>query len=279
MGYMHFQDIQVFQLDQLSKSKPKIMDKLIKYIIESKYNFNIDINDNVSLNRQHSQIKSQLQLYKESPIDLELPSGTLWLPYNLGVNPQKLDTPNDWYGNYYSWAETKPKEIYTEENYKFYKIGEKKILNRVFNDWKYFTKYNKDDLLYNIDLCDDPAYMNPELNYTAYEICLPNSEQAEELIENTISEYIENYNDINGLNIRKFISKINGNEILFPLGGNKINDKLEWDGIETHLMVSYIYPKMYDHLGYSIEIKKNTRMLVSTGRYVGINVRPVVMKK
>ena len=80
MGYMHFQDIQVFQLDQLSKSKLKIMDKLIKYIIESKFNFNIDIEDNSSnntLSKSTFKTKTAKQMYETyaAYVDFKLPSG------------------------------------------------------------------------------------------------------------------------------------------------------------------------------------------------------------
>jgi len=51
-------------------------------------------------------------------VDLALPSGTLWYKYNLGVNYNKLDTPEDWYGNYYAWGETKIKDNYDYDNYK-----------------------------------------------------------------------------------------------------------------------------------------------------------------
>jgi hypothetical protein len=37
-----------------------------------------------------------------------LPSRTRWFKYNLGVNPEKLNTAKDWYGDYYAWGETKP---------------------------------------------------------------------------------------------------------------------------------------------------------------------------
>ena len=44
---------------------------------------------------------------KDEVIDLGLPSRTLWCRYNLGVNPTKLLTPEDWYGDYYAWGELK----------------------------------------------------------------------------------------------------------------------------------------------------------------------------
>jgi len=54
-----------------------------------------------------------------------LPSGTLWAAYNLGCDIKYLNNtnpketrPEDWYGNYYSWGEIKPKNNYLERYYK-----------------------------------------------------------------------------------------------------------------------------------------------------------------
>ena len=51
--------------------------------------------------------KEYLDLMKYEVVDLGLPSRTLWCRYNLGVNPTKLLTPEDWYGYYYAWGELK----------------------------------------------------------------------------------------------------------------------------------------------------------------------------
>ena len=51
-------------------------------------------------------------------VNLGLPSGTLWCKYNLGVNPSKLSKPEDWYGKYYAWGETKQNKS-SWNNYKF----------------------------------------------------------------------------------------------------------------------------------------------------------------
>jgi hypothetical protein len=38
-------------------------------------------------------------------VDLGLPSGTLWCKYNLGVDPNYLANPINWFGDYYAWGE------------------------------------------------------------------------------------------------------------------------------------------------------------------------------
>ena len=78
--------------------------------------------------------KEYLELMEEV-VDLGLPSGTLWCKYNLGVNPNQLSKPEDWYGGYYSWAELEPNNPYNWDNYKFGK------------DYNKLTKY-----------CNNPEY-------------------------------------------------------------------------------------------------------------------------
>ena len=85
-----------------------------------KFNFNIDIDDtqNGVILKSLYNSKSQLAIYEEmQAIDLGLPSKTLWCKYNIDVDPFKLDTHKDWYGNMYSWGEIEPKEEYTWKNY------------------------------------------------------------------------------------------------------------------------------------------------------------------
>ena len=87
----------------------------------SKFNFNIDITDNDTLSKsnKHDITMTQLQSYKESFfIDLDLPSGTLWGQYNIGVNPLKLKKASNWVGKYYAWGEIEPKSTYSWETYR-----------------------------------------------------------------------------------------------------------------------------------------------------------------
>ena len=46
-------------------------------------------------------------------VDLGLPSGTLWATCNIGAaSPEE-------HGDYFAWGETKPKDAYNWENYKY----------------------------------------------------------------------------------------------------------------------------------------------------------------
>ena len=63
-------------------------------------------------------------------VDLGLPSGNLWAKCNLGASAPEA------YGDYYAWGETKPKQMYTYPNHKWYKEGAPSLG---------FTKYNNED--------------------------------------------------------------------------------------------------------------------------------------
>ena len=77
---------------------------------------------NSKVNYQHGT-KEYLDLINEV-VDLDLPSGTLWCKYNLGVDSNQLTSPENWYGDYYAWGEmtankTNNGEIYFgQDNYK-----------------------------------------------------------------------------------------------------------------------------------------------------------------
>ena len=72
---------------------------------------------NSKINHYKGSWKEYLDLMEEV-VDLDLPSGTLWCKYNLGVNPNQLITPEDWYGGYYAWGELEGnKSVYDWDHY------------------------------------------------------------------------------------------------------------------------------------------------------------------
>ena len=89
----------------------------------SKFNFNIDINDiNANLLKSKYIPLSQKEAYlPQYIVDLGLPSKTKWCKYNLGVNINKLNKSEDWYGDYYAWGEINKKHVYSLDTYKFLK--------------------------------------------------------------------------------------------------------------------------------------------------------------
>lgn len=136
-------------------------------------------------------------------VDLGLPSGTLWATCNIGADkPEK-------YGDYFAWGETEPKSEYTWGNYKWGKASN--------NITKYCNKsnYGKDEFTDTktiLDLEDDAARVNWGGNW-----CIPTEEDFQELIDNTVRGWKENYNETN-VNGRLFTAS-NGNSIFLPAAG------------------------------------------------------------
>ena len=136
-------------------------------------------------------------------VDLGLPSGTKWATCNVGA---KNETDC---GLYFSWGETKGYSCITNikqfcwGDYKFSKFG----LNK-------FVKYNGTDGKKVLDLKDDAAQANMGGKWH-----MPSSEQIKELMHNTESTWVSNYNG-SGLNGRLFISKSDESKKLFlPASG------------------------------------------------------------
>ena len=87
-------------------------------------------------------------------VDLGLPSGTLWATCNIGA-----DTPEG-IGDYFSWGETVPKDIYDWKSYQY---------GNCIDNWFAITKYCTDsvwglngfvDDLTLLELDDDAATVN-----------------------------------------------------------------------------------------------------------------------
>lgn len=122
-------------------------------------------------------------------IDLGLPSGTKWASYNVGA------TKPEEYGGYYAWGETKEKEVYNWSTY-IYCDGSR-------------------------DTCHDLGF---DISGTEYDVahvrwggkwCMPTYDEFYELCQNCNSEWTI----LNGVNGRRFTSKINGNSIFLPAAG------------------------------------------------------------
>lgn len=192
-------------------------------------------------------------------VDLNLPSGTLWAKYNLGVDPKKLSIKELWYGDYYAWGEIEPKPEYNEETYKFSekepkyefsKNGEKAV---TYSDEYKYTKYCDSEIDgYNgytddkvkLDPCDDVVNVKIKNGCT-----MPSASDIEELIQNTTQKYIENYENVEGLNGLLFTSKQDISKFIFiPCAGEKCA-KTSWNsfgenmiGYEIHLWANEYEP-------------------------------------
>ena len=160
-------------------------------------------------------------------------SDFLWADRNIGAN-----SPTD-YGDYFAWGETKPKDNYSWDCYKYCQDGDEHKLT------KYCTNkdYGKVDDKKILDPEDDAATKNWGNGWR-----MPTMEEYRDLFANSDREWTKK----DGVNGCEFTSKKNGNKIFFPAAGVK------WDTISsgTGSSVDYwsstlgtsVYPHCAEHL-------------------------------
>ena len=163
-------------------------------------------------------------------VDLGLPSGTLWANMNVGAS-----SASDC-GDYFSWGEVEPKEIYNIDTYKWYGSWivndstwydedgfEHKILGGTYHGYTKYTGYftedsymNECDYKQNLDLEDDAAYVNWGGNWR-----IPSLGQLVELKNMCTWEW----GALNGSEGYKVVGP-SGNFIFLPVSGVKQDDRL-----------------------------------------------------
>ena len=190
-------------------------------------------------------------------VDLGLPSGKLWATFNIGAN-----VPED-YGDYFAWAETSPKDMYSWSTYQ-YCNGSRNTL----------TKYcdNPDcgqngfvDYLYNIQPEDDPASVIWGSGWRT-----PTQTEWRELLDNTNSQWTT----LNGVHGRLFIGS-NGNTLFLPAAGTRFDNELHDANVAGHywsknLRTNYPYDAMAFGFGSSSCTWKGV-----WDRYPGMSIRPI----
>ena len=149
-------------------------------------------------------------------VDLGLPSGTLWATVNVGAN-----LPTD-PGDYFAWGETSPKSDYSSSTYKWCKDSEN-ALTKYCNDSSYGYNGFTDNCMELLSQ-DDAATMNWGLDWR-----IPTKEQWEELLN---TEYTtQEWYSLGGLGVNiygcEIKSKLNGNSIFLPAGGQYEGSRLE----------------------------------------------------
>lgn len=164
--------------------------------------FNTYINEKLKLSKSTAKKVDEF-------VDLGL--SVKWAKYNLGVDPNNLEKPEDWYGDYYSWGETKTKDSYGVDDYKW--AGKKE---------EHVTKYcpslksyvwdgptqNPDGILH-LEKEDDAAHVNTDGEYR-----MPTKEECIELTK-IEHRWQSKYKGIKGLQGMLFIGT-NGNELFIP---------------------------------------------------------------
>ena len=180
-----------------------------------------------------------------TPVDLGLPSGTLWAAGNIGAElPWET-------GKYFAWGETIG---YTEDNVNSGK--------RSFNSGSYTASIISGDLT----LEQDAARANLGGNWQ-----MPTTDYYQELIDNCIYSFYSNYRGM-GVTCAVFKSMVNGNELVIPCTGY-------YNGI-TKLLDGYAYYWSSSWSSSSVANKGygsyNFTVNSTSNRYYGMNIRAIV---
>lgn len=192
------------------------------------------------------------------PVDLGLPSGTLWQKSNLGAS-----TPSD-FGLFYQWGDTKGYDGDARHGFNWYtyKYG---------TSWDNSTKYNNTDGKTTLDNDDDPVYVASSGQYKS-----PTQEQLQELMDNTDHQWVRLANGVNGM---KFVNRGDDTKYIFiPAAGfcydSYHNGMNTWGYIWSSSRDCYMPNRAWSMYFYSgfVDISNNSRCY-------GYNIRGIMNKK
>lgn len=172
-------------------------------------------------------------------VDLGLPSGLKWATCNIGA------TSPEQYGDYYAWAETKTKSIYTEEN-------SVALDMEITYDISEITRYDAAKAIWG------GAWR------------LPSAAEFSELQNNCEWEI----SSMNGVNGYKVIGK-NGNSIFIPFAGGYNNETCYYNGIQAYLWSSTPQGEIVSVCLF-MDMDYNEVSNCNINKYVGLSIRPVV---
>ncbi len=135
------------------------------------------------------------------PVDLGLPSGTLWAPYNVGA------TAPEEFGSHFAWAETEPKADYSADTYKYGTSDDGELGS--ITKYCIHSEMGTVDGKKKLEPQDDAATVNWGGDWRT-----PTDSELQELIDNCTLEWAT----VNGVKGYKVIGK-NGNSIFLPAAG------------------------------------------------------------
>ena len=149
-------------------------------------------------------------------VDLDLPSGLKWGKCNVGAE-KETD-----YGSYFQWGDIEDKSN-SDCGWKSYKYcnGTYNALTKYCTNSPFGTEDNK----ITLDTEDDIAAQIMGGDWR-----MPTKDDFQELLDNTNSEWIENYNN-SGVNGNKFTSKTDTSKYIFiPASGDRAGSSFRYQG-------------------------------------------------
>lgn len=184
-------------------------------------------------------------------VDFGLTSGTLWATCNVGASsPEEV-------GDYFAFGETRTKSDYTEQNYRFYKSGER---------WP--TKYNNTDYKSLLEIVDDAANV-----VMGGDWMVPSTEHFNELTAAT-NTGVTTLNGVTGVG---FTSKTDSSKSIFiPYCGYKCEDVPEGEVVSDKFY--FMCSNLIDDPAYSVVegVFTNDHTTVYYGRHFGFKIRGIV---
>ena len=183
-----------------------------------------------------------------TPIDLDLPSGTLWCDRNVGAKSSED------YGLYFAWGETEG----------YVGVTEDKSFCETDYKWLRNDKYSNKEML---DLEDDAAHVNMGGDWH-----MPTDKQIQELIDNTFHD-VEVVNGNKGM---RYISKKDASKSIFvPFAGTCYNGSHGSIGYYCYCWSSSRYRDVY--YGYYLRCNYGGNTWLSdSNRCYGFSVRGVI---
>ena len=159
------------------------------------------------------------QIKQYEYVDLGLPSGLKWAKCNVGA---KTETD---YGYYFQWGDIEDKTN-SDCRWKTYKH-----CNGSYNK---LTKYCVDNEYGPFGTVDNKITLGTEDDIAAQimggDWRMPTKDDFQELLDNTDSEWIENYNN-SGVNGRKLTSKTDISKYIFiPASGDRAGSSFRYQG-------------------------------------------------
>ena len=215
-------------------------------------------------------------------VDLGLPSRLKWATMNLGAS-----IPDDYYGSYYAWGETKAYEEEDETNLTNYNYFSQRTYVKTYYEWDtykwcdgtstFMTKYcvsssyGTVDNKTNLDASDDAACVNWGGKWR-----MPTLSEQEELMNNCTWEWVTSYNNVK---VKGYvITGSNGNSIFLPAAGYRNSSSRSYSGARGYYWSSSLSEDYNDAACVLYFIINDGYYNDTRNRYVGQSVRAVCEK-